>query len=133
MRARLRDSFLIIVSVILGSISAQTAQGQSLQQVQRTPEEISDTQIGWIETDLKLDETNQKTVYNVLLKYNKQAFEERQKLTPDADRDLVRARLTEIAAARDKELKAILGNKDYMLFKKKEAERRKAIMKERQN
>jgi hypothetical protein len=41
--------------------------------------------------------------------------------------------MTEITAARDKELKPILGDKTFDLFKTKENERRQAMMQQRQN
>lgn len=133
MKTGMRYLLVIILFFIMGSISAQNGQRQNFQQVQRTPEEVSDAQISWIKTDLKLDEISQKKVYDILLNTNKQVFEERQKMTPGGNHDLMRARMTEIIAARDKELKAFLGNKNYKLFKTKEAERKKAMMKKREN
>jgi len=45
----------------------------------------------------------------------------------------MRAKMTEIMAARDKELKVVLGEKDYQLFKSRETERRQAKMQQREN
>jgi len=45
----------------------------------------------------------------------------------------MRVKMTEILAARDKELKVILGTKNYELFKSKEAEKRQAMMSQKQN
>ena len=41
--------------------------------------------------------------------------------------------MMEVNAARDKELKAILGDTTFEVFKAKEAERRQAMMKQREN
>ena len=122
---------MIILSTLMGSMSAQ--QGQMGQRVQRTPEEVAKSTVEWMKTDLKLDDATQTKVYDVVLKYAKQSSEERQKLMPAGDRDAIRAKMTEITAARDKELKPILGDKTFDLFKTKENERRQAMMQQRQN
>ena len=131
MKTGIRILSIIVFSFFMGSLSAQ--QGQGGQRVQRTPEETAKTQVEWMKTDLKLDEATQKKVYDVVLKYAKQSSDERQKLMAAGDRDAMRAKMTEITAARDKELKVILGDKNYELFKTKEAERRQAMMQQRQN
>jgi DNA-directed RNA polymerase subunit F len=131
MKTGIRILSIVVFSFFMGSLSAQ--QGQGGQRVQRTPEETAKTQVEWMKTDLKLDEATQKKVYDVVLKYAKQSSEERQKLMAAGDRDAMRAKMTEITAARDKELKVILGDKNYELFKTKEAERRQAMMQQRQN
>jgi DNA-directed RNA polymerase subunit F len=131
MKTGIRILSIVVFSFFMGSLSAQ--QGQGGQRVQRTPEETAKTQVEWMKTDLKLDEATQKKVYDVVLKYAKQSSEERQKLMAAGDRDAMRAKMTEITAARDKELKVILGDKKYELFKTKEAERRQAMMQQRQN
>ena len=122
---------MIILSTLMGSMSAQ--QGPMGQRVQRTPEEVAKSTVEWMKTDLKLDDATQTKVYDVVLKYAKQSSEERQKLMPAGDRDAIRAKMTEITAARDKELKPILGDKTFDLFKTKENERRQAMMQQRQN
>ena len=122
---------MIILSTLMGSMSAQ--QGQMGQRVQRTPEEVAKSTVEWMKTDLKLDDATQTKVYDVVLKYAKQSSEERQKLMPAGDRDAIRAKMTEITAARDKELKPILGDKTFDLFKTKENERRQTMMQQRQN
>jgi len=131
MKTGIRILSIVVFSFFMGSLSAQ--QGQGGQRVQRTPEETAKTQVEWMKTDLKLDEATQKKVYDVVLKYAKQSSEERQKLMAAGDRDAMRAKMTEITATRDKELKVILGDKNYELFKTKEAERRQAMMQQRQN
>jgi hypothetical protein len=131
MKAGIRFLSVMVLSTIMGTLSAQMSQGG--QRVQRTPEETAKAQVEWMKTDLKLDEPTQKKVYDVVLKYAKQASEVRQKLMPAGDRDAMRAKITEINAERDKELKVILGEKNYELFKSKESERREAMMKQRQN
>jgi hypothetical protein len=131
MKAGIRFLSVIILSTLMGSLSAQ--QGQMGQRVQRTPEEMAKSTVEWMKTDLKLDDATQTKVYDVVLKYAKQASEERQKLMPAGDRDAIRAKMTEITAARDKELKPILGDKTFDLFKTKENERRQAMMQQRQN
>ena len=134
MKTGIRILSIIVFSFFMGSLSAQQGQGgQGGQRVQRTPEETAKAQVEWMKTDLKLDEATQKKVYDVVLKYAKQSSEERQKLMAAGDRDAMRAKMTEITAARDKELKVILGDKNYELFKTKEAERRQAMMQQRQN
>jgi len=131
MKAGIRFLSVIILSTIMVSLSAQ--QGQPGQRVQRTPEEVAKSTVDWMKTDLKIDDATQTKVYDVVLKYAKQASEERQKLMPAGDRDAIRAKMTEITAARDKELKPILGEKTFDLFKTKENERRQAMMQQRQN
>jgi hypothetical protein len=129
MKTGIRFLIVTVFCAFLGSLSAQ----QGGQRVQRTPEETAKAQVGWMTTDLKLDDPTQKKVYDVVLKYARQSSDERQKSMSAGDRDSVRAKMTEIMAARDKELKVILGTKNYELFKSKETERRQAMMTQRQN
>jgi len=124
---------VIVLSTIMGSLSALQGQRQGGQRVQRSPEEVAKAQVEWMKTELKLDEPTQKKVYDVIFKYAKQSSDERQKLMAAGDRDAMRAKMTEITAARDKELKVILGDKNYKVFKTKESERRQAMMQQRQN
>jgi hypothetical protein len=131
MKAGIRFLSVIILSALMGSLSAQ--QGQPGQRVHRTPEEVAKSTVGWMKTDLKIDDATQTKVYDVVLKYAKLSSEEREKLMPAGDRDAMRAKMTEITAARDKELKPILGEKTFDLFKTKENERRQAMMQQRQN
>ena len=133
MKTLIRVLSVIVLSTIMGSLSALQGQRQGGQRVQRSPEEVAKAQIEWMKTDLKLDEPTQKKVYDVIFKYAKQSSDERQKLMAAGDRDAMRAKMTEITAARDKELKVILGDKNYKVFKTKESERRQAMMQQRQN
>jgi hypothetical protein len=132
MKTKMRLLSLIVLSMVMTLAFAQQMQAQG-QRVQRTPEEIAKTQTEWMKTDLKLNEATQTKVYDVILKYAKQSSEERKKLMAAGDREAMRAKMTEITAARDKELKIILGDKTFELFKTKEAERRQAMMQQRQN
>lgn len=131
MKTGIRFLTVLIFLSIMSSLSAQQGGGQGGQRVQRTPEETAKTQVEWMTTDLKLNETSQKNVYDVVLKYARQSSDERQKIADN--RDSVRAKMTEIMAARDKELKVILGTKNFELFKSKETERRQTMMTQRQN
>ena len=133
MKTGTRFLTVVIFSGLIGSLSAQQGGGQGGQKVQRTPEESSKAQVDWMTTDLKLDDATQQKVYDVVLKYTRQTTEERQKSTNSGNRDTMRAKMTEIMAARDKELKIILGIRKYELFKTKESERRQASMSRRQN
>ncbi len=133
MKTLIRVLSVIVLSTIMGSLSALQGQRQGGQRVQRSPEEVAKAQVEWMKTELKLDEPTQKKVYDVIFKYAKQSSDERQKLMAAGDRDAMRAKMTEITAARDKELKVVLGDKNYKLFKTKESERRKAMMQQRQN
>jgi hypothetical protein len=132
MKTKMRLLSLIVLSMVMTLAFAQQMQAQG-QRVQRTPEEIAKTQTEWMKTDLKLNEATQTKVYDVILKYAKQSSDERKKLMAAGDREAMRAKMTEITAARDKELKIILGDKTFELFKTKEAERRQAMMQQRQN
>ena len=133
MKTLIRVLSVIVLSTIMGSLSALQGQRQGGQRVQRSPEEVAKAQVEWMKTELKLDEPTQKKVYDVIFKYAKQSSDERQKLMAAGDRDAMRAKMTEITAARDKELKVVLGDKNYKLFKTKESERRQAMMQQRQN
>ncbi len=126
----MRFLFIVLLSVLITSAFPRQGQGQ---RPQRTPEENARTQVEWMKTDLKLDEATSKKVYDVVLKYAKQSSEERQKLIAAGDREGMRAKMAEINTARDKELKVILGDKNFELFKTKEAERRQAARPPRQN
>jgi hypothetical protein len=132
MKTKMRFLSVIVLSMLISSVSAQMGSGQG-KRVQRTPEEIAKSQLEWMKTDLKLDEGTQKKVYDTILKYAKQSSDERQKLMGSNDRDAMRAKMMEVTAARDKELKAILGDSTFATFKAKEAERRQAMMKQREN
>jgi len=133
MKTLIRVLSVIVLSTIMGSLSALQGQRQGGQRVQRSPEEVAKAQVEWMKTELKLDEPTQKKVYDVIFKYAKQSSDERQKLMAAGDRDAMRAKMTEITAARDKELKVILRDKNYKVFKTKESERRQAMMQQRQN
>ena len=133
MKTLIRVLSVIVLSTIMGSLSALQGQRQGGQRVQRSPEEVAKAQVEWMKTELKLDEPTQKKVYDVIFKYAKQSSDERQKLMAAGDRDAMRAKMTEITAARDKELKVVLGDKNYKVFKTKESERRQAMMQQRQN
>ena len=130
MKTGMKFLLVLIFSMFMTSLIAQQGQGQ---RVQMTPEETAKAQVEWMKTDLKLDDATQKKVYTVVLNYAKQFSEARQKLMAAGDREAMRAKTTEINAARDKELKVILGDKNFELFKTKEAERRQAARGQRQN
>lgn len=122
----------VVFSMFMFSLSAQQGPPQG-QRAQRTPEEMVRTQVEWMKTDLKLDKGTETKVYDVVLKYARQSSEERKKLMTAGDREAMRAKMTEMTAARDKELKTVLGDGNFELFKKKEAERRQGMMQQRQN
>jgi hypothetical protein len=130
---------VIVLSMLVGTISAQQGPPpggppQRQGQFQRmTPEETAKAQVEWMKTELKLDQAAQTKVYDVILKYSKQGSEARQKMMAEGNREGMRARMEEINAARDKELKTILGDKTFELFKTKEAERRQAMRPPRPN
>jgi hypothetical protein len=134
MKTGIRILSVLLFTFFVGSVSAQPGQGgPGGQRPQRSPEEMAKAQVEWMKTDLKLDEATGTKVYDVVLKYAKQSSEERKKLMEAGDREAMRAKMTEITTARDKELKVILGDKNFELFKTKEAERRQAMMPQRQN
>ena len=116
-----RFFFVILLSVMVTSAFSQQGQRQ-----QRTPEETANATVEWMKADLKLDDAKTKAVHTVILKYAKQTTEMRQKLMAADDREGMREKMNEITTARDKELKPILGDKTFELFKTKEAERRPA-------
>jgi len=122
----------IVFSMVMVSLCAQQGASQG-QRVQKTPEEMAKAQVEWMKTELKLDQAIEIKVYDVVLKYARQSSEERKKLMTAGDREAMRAKMTEITAARDKDLKTVLGDSNFELFKKKEAERRQGMMPQRQN
>ena len=126
MKKHARFLFVILLSVMVTSAFSQQGQRQ-----QRTPEESANATVEWMKTDLKLDEAKTKAVHAVILKYTKQQTEMRQKLMDSGDREGMREKMNEVTIARDKELKPILGDKTFELFKTKEAERRPAGMPQR--
>jgi hypothetical protein len=134
MKTGIKFLSVIVLTMLMSSLSAQPGQGgQQGQRVQRTPEEMAKAQVEWMKADLKLDQATEKKVYDCVLKFAKQSSAERQKLMAAGDREAMRTKMTEITAARDKELKAIFGDKNFELFKAKEAERRQTMMQRRQN
>lgn len=132
MKTGMKFLSVIVLSMLTGTAIAQQGQGQG-QRVQRTPEETAKAQVAWMKTDLKLDQATETKVYDVVLKYAKQSADERAKMTAGGDREAMRAKMTEVNTARDKELKVILGDKTFETFKAKEAERRQAARPPRQN
>jgi hypothetical protein len=123
---------VIILSFIMTSLFAQQ-QGQGQRQ-QTTPEQRAKTQVAWMAKDLSLDQATQTKVNDVLVKYAKKTNEERQKLTAaGTDRAEIRTKLQPITAAQDKELKAILGDQKFELYRKKLVERRAAAQQQRNN
>jgi hypothetical protein len=131
MKTGMKFLSVIVLSMLMGTAIAQ--QGQGGQRVQRTPEETAKAQVAWMKTDLKLDQATETKVYNCVVKYAKQSADERAKMTAGGDREAMRAKMTEVTTARDKELKTILGDKTFETFKAKEAERRTAARPARQN
>lgn len=137
MKTKMKFLSVIVLSMLMSSLSAQPGQGQRQGQGpqgrmgQRTPEEMAKAQVERIKTDLTLDDSTQKKVYDVILKYAKQSSEERKKHMEASDREAMRTKMTEINEARDKELKVVLGDKNFELYKTKEAERRKEMMQQR--
>jgi DNA-directed RNA polymerase subunit F len=119
----------IILSMFMSSLNAQP-QGQ---RQPRTPETTAKTQVEWMTKELSLNQATQTKVYDVVLKYAKKSSEERQKLMAADNREAMRAKITEINNERDKELKVVLGDKTYELYKAKEAERRAAMQQQRGN
>lgn len=92
-----------------------------------TPEATAKAQVDWMTTDLKIDQTTQTKVYDVVLKYTKQSNDERTKaMAAGGDMAAVRTKTTEINALMDKDLKTILGDATYALYTTKAAERRAA-------
>jgi len=128
MKTRMCFITVIVLFFLMTSTYAQPGQ-----RVQRTPEQTAKDQVEWMKTDLKLDEATQKKVYDVVLKFSKKSLEERQKLMAAGDREGMRAKMMEVNTARDKELKPILGDEKFELFKKKEAARREEMRQRRQN
>jgi hypothetical protein len=121
---------VLVLSLLMTSAFAQGGQGQ---RVQRTPEQTAQAQVDWMTKDLSLDQAAAKKVYDCVLKFTKQSTAEMQKLGQDATREARTAKRTEITAAQDKELKTILGDSKFELYKKKQAERRAAAQQQRQN
>jgi hypothetical protein len=116
---------VIILSMLMTSVFAQQAGGG--QRTQRTPEETAKTTVDQMVKDLALNQATSTKVYDVVLKYAKQTTAARQALAGGGgDREAVKAKMTEITTARDKELKAILGDKPFETWQTKEKERRAA-------
>jgi len=124
----------ISLSVMTLSLLTAVAHSQYIkgQRVRMTPEDSARAEVEWMKDDLKLKEATLNKVYDIVLKYAKQSADERQKLIPEGNRDLAWAKATEIMAARDKELKSLLGERTFKRFKNIENER-KLAMQERQN
>jgi hypothetical protein len=131
MKTKMKVLSVIVLSLLIGSLSLQKSQSQE-QKVRKSPEEMAKAQVEWMKTDLKLDDATQSKVYDVVLKYAKQASDERQKSMAASNHETMKAKMSEITEARDKELKVILGDKNFELFKSKEAERRQAMMQSKQ-
>lgn len=133
MKTGIRILSVFVLTMFLGSLSSLSAQQGQGPRPQRTPEESAKSQVEWMKADLKLDQATEKKVYDIVLKYARKSSEERQKLMAAGDRETMRAKMTEINAARDKELKPVLGDKTFELFKAKEGEKRQNAMQKRQN
>lgn len=131
MKTGMKFVSVFVLSMLMTTVFGRQQGGG--QRVQRTPEKTAKAQVEWMKADLKLDQATEKKVYDVVLKYAKQSTAERQKMSSGGDREAMRAKMTEITAARDKELKTILGDKTYETFKAKEAERRQARRPKGQN
>ncbi len=120
------------LSVLILSFLMTSAFSQGQRQ-QRTPEQSTQATVDWMTKDLSLDQATSKKVYDCILKYTKQTTAEMQKLGQDASsREARTAKRTEITAAQDKELKTILGDSKFELYKKRQAERRAQAQQRRQ-
>jgi hypothetical protein len=126
MKAKFRIISVIVISMLMSSAFAQQVQEEE-KKIHKSPEEIAKAKIEWMKTDLKLDEATQRSAYDVLLKYARQSVEEKQKLSAAGDKEAVKAKLTEITAERDKELKVVLGDSNFEIFKNKEGEKAQAM------
>jgi protein CpxP len=118
---------VMILSLLMTSAFAQQQGPPQGQRPQRTPEERAKMQVEWMTKDLTLDQATQTKVSDVLIKYAKQSSEERQKLTQaGTDRETIRTKLAVFTTEQEKELKVILGDQKFELYKKKLEERRAA-------
>jgi len=127
---------MMILSVFVSTAFAQQGPlpgGGQGRPPHRTPEEMAKRQVERMSKDITLDEATQKKVYEVALKYSRQSSEEMQKLMAAGDREAMKAKMAGINSERDKEFKAIIGDKKFEIYKAKEEERRKEMMKQRPN
>lgn len=133
MKTTMRFLSIMILSMFVTSAFAQPGpqQGRGQGGPRRTTEEMAKAQVERMKNDLNIDQATQNKIYDVALKYGKQSSETREKLMKAGDREAMRAKMAEISAARDKEFKAILGDKKFELFKTKEEERRHLMMQQR--
>jgi protein CpxP len=118
---------VMILSIMMTSAFGQTGQPAQGQRPQRTPEERAKATVEWMTKDLTLDQATATKVTDVLVKYAKKTAEERQKLTAaGTEREAMRTKLAVITTEQEKELKTILGDQKFELYKKKLEERRAA-------
>jgi len=127
----MKTGIKVFFAMIILSLSVTAFAQQGMGGPRQTPEEAAKAITEWMKTELSLDKSMETKCYDIILKYAKKQNVEMQALRGTGDRDAIMAKRNEITAQRDKELKALLGEKKFADFKKKEEERRANMMQRR--
>ncbi len=94
------------------STQQERTQGQGMGSV----EDRVKSEVSWMKSEFNLDQNQEKKLHDVLLKYEKQAG------TTGATGQGASA--TKNQEEKDKEIKAIIGDQNFQIYKKREAERK---------
>lgn len=94
-----------------GQSGTQSRQGQTQGQGMGSVEDRVRSEVMWIKNEFNLDAEKEQRLHDVLLKYEKQS-------TTGGD-------VAKIKEEKTKELKAILGEENYKLYKEKKADKEK--------
>ena len=112
--------------VVMALFAGQMALAQQMQQ--RTPEERAQNQTHWMQKNLGITEDQNRKVYDIILKYARQAGQEKNE-APGREK---RQEMQQTQNAKDAELKAVLTGDQYQKYQAHVAEMKDKMRERRQ-
>jgi len=113
----LQRIFLLTLITVITSSSLYAQKGNK-----KSPEEIAQQQTKWMVKDLNLDTTQAEKVATVNLNFINKMFDARENNM--GNRDAMQAAMKTLRKKKDTELKTVLSEDQFKLYKKKLAEMR---------
>ncbi len=113
----LQSVFLVTIFTVISSVSLFSQSRQH-----RSPEDMAKQQTEWMTKELTLDKGQVEKISVMNLKYSKElqkTWQENQ-----GNREAMRSAMTKLTEEKDKELKKVVTEDQFKLYKKKVAERR---------
>ena len=113
----LQSVFFVTVITVIASTSLYAQKGNK-----RSPKDIAKQQTDWMVEDLSLDKAQEEKVSAINLDFINSMFSAREKHM--GDREAMQAEMKTFSEKKDTELKKVLSEDQFKLYKKKLAEMR---------